>query len=106
MILTLSDTDHSIVKLKSGHFRCRKCQGFYSTQLAAIAFSQRCRGEEAIFDGRFAKIHDSHWLCVTRGLALRARCGAFSSWRVAALGQPRIPPNGARKTIPYGHATG
>ena len=101
MSVTLADTDHSVVKLKSGHFRCRKCHGYFTKQLAAIAFSQPCRGEDAIFDGRFgrAEIHDTHWPCVTRGLPWCFKCGAFSFRKVNALGKPCKPPKGAKCTI-------
>jgi len=101
MNATLADNDHSIVKLKSGHYRCLKCHGYYTKQLAATAFSEPCRGDMAIFEGRFgrAEIHDTHWLCVTRGLAWCNICGGFSTKKVAALGRPCKKPKGAKRTI-------
>jgi len=98
---TLADNDHSIVKFKSGHYRCLKCHGYHTKQLAATAFSEPCRGDMAIFERRFgrAEINDSHWLCVTRGLAWCNICGGFSTKKVAALGRPCKKPKGAKRTI-------
>ena len=101
MNATLADNDHSIVKLKSGHYRCLKCHGYYTKQLAAAAFSEPCQGDMAMFEGRFgrAEIHDSHWLCVTRDLAWCNICGGFSTKKVAALSRPCKKPKGAKRAI-------